>query len=298
MHPSVIVSKQVETSAGIGFGLVVSRGTADTQCVLGGDGTGIGVTVRSLDREGTQGTGVVAYDQYEDAGIMLEGFCYAAIYTASGTIGAKLKYDDTTGRIEVGTAGSGETQMNAYLEETLSASGQVCLIRIDSPMAQAEADAGYAADITTNAANIATNVSDIATNAANISTNVTDIGTNAADIAAIMPNQESVLQTTAASATVRSFIASGAGVITGVYAAAGATAGTGESITVDVQINGVTCLSSVITLNAAATTVSQPGTIDTAADDIAAGDLITVVFAYTAGTPTPIVDTLVSIYFK
>lgn len=40
-------------------------------------------------------------------------------------------------------------------------------------------------DISTNAANIATNETDISTNAGNITTNTTDIGTNATDIAAL-----------------------------------------------------------------------------------------------------------------
>jgi hypothetical protein len=299
INPKTVISRDVETAAGITFGKVVSRGTADSQVVLGGDGTGLGIAVRDLAQEGAQGTGVIKYDQYEAAAILVEGYCWVAINTASASPGSALFYNDTTGAIEAGTASTGETQLNATLETTITSSGQLGLIRLDSPAMQKEADAVLTAAVATNTAGIATNVTDIATNAADILTNAGDITTNASAIAAIMPNQETVLQTTAASATVRSFVASGTGVITGVYAAAGATAAAGESLTVDVQINGVSCLSSVITLDAAATTVAQAGTIDTAADDIAAGDIITVVFAYTAGGgPTRIVDTLCRVYFK
>jgi hypothetical protein len=57
----------------------------------------------------------------------------------------------------------------------------------------------------------------------------------------------------------------------------------------------VSCLTGVITLDAAAATTVTSGTIDTAADDLAADDVVTIVFTYTAGTPTPIVNTLVSL---
>lgn len=263
MNSATIITRQVETAAGIAFGRVVSRGTSDTQCVVGGDGTGLGVTVRTLDREGAQTTGAVQYDQYTDAAIMTSGFLFVPINTASASKGTKLKYDDTTGQIEAGTAGAGETQMNAYLEQAVTSLGQIALIRLDSPMALGEEQAVQDTNITA---------------------------------ATLLRHTE--LQATAASATVRAFIAGRTGVVKGVKAQAGAGAASGESLTVDVQIGGVSCLSSVITLDDTAATTVQDGTIDTAADDLAADDIVTVVFAYTAGGgPTPIVNTLVTIEY-
>lgn len=267
MNPHTLVSRKTETAAGIGFGLVVSRGTANDQIVLGGDGTGFGVTVRTLDREGAQTTGAVQYDQYDVASVMVEGYCYAAINTASASKGDKLKYDDTTGAIEAGTAGAGETQMNAYLEEAVTSSGQIALIRLDSPMAAAEEFAAREATV--------------------------DAAIEAAD-----NFRHTELQATAASATIRSFIAGRTGEVKAVKAQAGAGAAAGESLTVDVQIGGVTCLTGVITLDNAAGTTVQDGTIDTAADDLAEDDIVTTVLVYTAGGgPTPIVNTLVSIEY-
>ena len=55
--------------------------------------------------------------------------------------------------------------------------------------------------------------------------------------------------------------------------------------TVDVKINGTTCLSSVITLDSTNTArVAEDGTIDTAADDLVEDDLVEIVVTVDAGT--------------
>lgn len=112
-------------------------------------------------------------------------------------------------------------------------------------------------------------------------------------------SQETVKQAVAATAAgVAAFIAPAAGAITSVRAFAGAGAASGESLTVDVKINGVTCLTGVITLGATEGTDVQSGTL-AAAVALAAGDKVTVDFAYTAGGgPTPIVNTVVTIGFN
>ena len=270
IEPKTVISREVEDAAGIGFGLVVSRGTGDTQVTLGGDGTGLGITVRDLAQEGAQGTGAVSYDQYEAAAVLTEGYCWAAINTASASPGDKLYYDDTTGAIEAGSGGAGKTPLNATLETTISSSGQLGLIKLDSPAMLEEDQAAQDTLIAANTAAIAAQV-----------------------------QRHSALQATAASATVREFIAGNTGVITSVKAQAGAGAASGESLTVDVKINGTTCLTGVITLDNAAGTTVQDGTVDTGADDLAEDDIVTIVYAYTAGGgPTPIVNTLVTIEYN
>lgn len=104
------------------------------------------------------------------------------------------------------------------------------------------------------------------------------------------------LQAVAADATTNSFIAPAAGTILGVYAKSGATAAVGESMTFDVQIAGVTCLTAPISIAPAQTTVAQAGTL-AAAVSFTAGQVITIIRDYTAGGgPTPMVNTLVSIF--
>ncbi len=95
------------------------------------------------------------------------------------------------------------------------------------------------------------------------------------------------LQLVAATAETIAFIAPAAGEITYAAAAAGVTAASGESETVDVEINGTTALAAAITLDNAAGITVVEGTL-AAAVAIAAGDLITVNRVYTAGGgPTP-----------
>ena len=90
-------------------------------------------------------------------------------------------------------------------------------------------------------------------------------------------------QAVPASATVHAFIAPATGTIQYVASKAGTGAGAGESSSLDVQIGGVSCLTGAIVVDQAAGTNVVAGTIDAAADDIAAGDVVTVVNTYVAG---------------
>ena len=115
-----------EGAAGIGFGLAVSRGTNDGQALIGGDGTGIGITVRDLAREGAANTGAVAYAEKETMAVMRFGSgskIFVAIPTG-GSAGDPLNYNDTTGVIDAGAAVAGETDIaGATLEEDVVAGG-------------------------------------------------------------------------------------------------------------------------------------------------------------------------------
>jgi len=129
MFPNEIVSRRIETAAGIAPGRVVSRGTANNQVTIGGDATGFGITVRDLANEGALSTMELTYAQYDVAPVMRKGYCYVDLQT-TGTKGATLFYNDTTGLISAGTAGAGETQLDGCtLEETLAAAG-IALIRV------------------------------------------------------------------------------------------------------------------------------------------------------------------------
>jgi hypothetical protein len=125
-----VVSKLCETAAGVGFGFTVSRGTSDDQAVLGGTSL-IGVTVRSLDREGAATTAAVKYNQNEAMGVIKKGYVWINLVN-TGSAGAAIYSVDADGTIAAGTAGAGQTQIpNATLETTVASAGDLALIRVD-----------------------------------------------------------------------------------------------------------------------------------------------------------------------
>lgn len=131
LHPDHIDSRSVETAAGIEFGRAVSRGTdLENQCVVGGTDF-LGITVRSLDREGQANTGEVIYSQYETAAIMRFGYIWVNL-PAGGSPGDAVKYNNTTGVIDIGTAGAGETQLDGASLETEVAAGALGVIRLQN----------------------------------------------------------------------------------------------------------------------------------------------------------------------
>jgi hypothetical protein len=119
--PKVIDTYVVETAAGIAPGVVVSKGTADDQCVVGGDGTGIGVVVRNLDVENNTSDEIV-YAQGTPVGVLVEGDI-SVLMDGAGDKGSAIYYDDTTGAIGAGAAASGATALNGVLAETIAAVG-------------------------------------------------------------------------------------------------------------------------------------------------------------------------------
>jgi hypothetical protein len=107
-------------------------------------------------------------------------------------------------------------------------------------------------------------------------------------------------QHTANTETLRLFRARSAGTIRKVAAEVGTAAAAGESMTFDVEIGGVSCLTGVITVdNAVAIDTPVAGTVDTAANTFAAGDLIRVVRVHTpGGAPTPMLDTVCTVEYQ
>lgn len=115
----------------------------------------------------------------------------------------------------------------------------------------------------------------------------------------------STQQSVAVDANIFLGIVTRAGTITNVRATIGAVAGTGESMTVDVQRSRAggafaTVLTAVVSFPATtpARTVTAGAILTTAAADVQAGDILQAVLDYTAGTPTPIVNTAVSVVIE
>ncbi len=118
------------------------------------------------------------------------------------------------------------------------------------------------------------------------------------DLQSIGAGHATSAQAVAATAEETVMIAPSAGVIRSVKAVAGTTAAAGESMTVDVKINGTTVLTGVVTLDDTAGTTVQSGTLDSLAIAFAENDLITVARTYTAGGgPTPMANTLVDVVY-
>lgn len=131
-HPHDIDSRDVETAAGIDFGVAVSRGTdADRQVVLGGDAAFFGITIRSLEREGAVNTNVAKYAEKETAGILRRGYIWVTVPSGC-TPGDSVKYNDTTGVIDAGAAGAGETQLTGAQFETTAAAGGLAVLKLES----------------------------------------------------------------------------------------------------------------------------------------------------------------------
>lgn len=127
--PHDIISRSVETVAGIGFGVAVSRGTdKDKQAVLGGTDF-IGITVRSLDREGAANTGAISYAETESAAIIRSGYIWAVCPTGC-TPGDAVLYTDADGVLDAGTAGADQTQLDDAQWDTTASAGELAVIRI------------------------------------------------------------------------------------------------------------------------------------------------------------------------
>lgn len=129
--PHDIVSRDVETVAGIEFGTAVSRGTdKDRQVVLGGtDFTGI--TIRDLSQEGAANTGAIKWDETETAGILRDGYIWAVCPTGCNP-GDAVFYTNADGVLDAGTAGVGETQLDGAEWDTTASAGGLAVIRLNS----------------------------------------------------------------------------------------------------------------------------------------------------------------------
>jgi len=125
----------------------------------------------------------------------------------------------------------------------------------------------------------------------------TEVNANQAAITADAWNKSVVTddQRTAATEDRTAFIAPGDGEITYVSAYNAAAAASGESMVIDVEIEGTTCLAASITLTDTDTTAVKAGTL-AAAVAFSQGEKVVITRTYTAGGgATPITGNAVSI---
>jgi hypothetical protein len=129
-NPRRVNTKLVETAA-IVAGIAVTSGTTLRQAVKGGSGTFLGISVRTLDSEGSTPptTNAVSYGVGEAIAVMEWGDIYVDLAT-TGTVGDAIFFTDATGVISAGTASTGETQITGgVLDETIAVAG-IARIRI------------------------------------------------------------------------------------------------------------------------------------------------------------------------
>ena len=129
--PHDIVSRSVETVAGIGFGVAVTRGTdADKQIVPAASADFLGVTIRSLEQEGGE-AGAIKWDVKETAGVMRSGYIWAVCPTGC-VPGDAVNYADGTGVLDSGAAGSGSTSLDGASWETTAVAGELAVVRLST----------------------------------------------------------------------------------------------------------------------------------------------------------------------
>lgn len=130
LAPHDIVSRKVESTT-IGFAVAVSRGTnKETQVVAGGTSF-VGITIRSLDKEGAANSGAIQWNQKESAGVMRQGYIWAVCPTGCAA-GDPVNYVNATGVLDSGAAVAGETNLTGAKWETTTAAGELGVIRLET----------------------------------------------------------------------------------------------------------------------------------------------------------------------
>lgn len=133
--PADIISRTVETAAGIGFGKVVAQGTLDRGVKADVSGVSatvapVGITVRS---QATENLAVNKYPQYDGAAIMRKGVIWALVTDAGGVVAGDpvwlKKSDGTLSNADAGTSGS--IRLAGCRWETSAANGALARLRVD-----------------------------------------------------------------------------------------------------------------------------------------------------------------------
>lgn len=130
VDPAVIVSRDAEGS--LDFGIIAGRGTnGERQVIPGGAGKDIiGVTIRSLEREGAYGSGLVNYSDKETVGLLQSGYIYATCPTGCAA-GDDVIYTDADGILDAGAPAAGQTKLDHARWESDTVAGAVGVLRLE-----------------------------------------------------------------------------------------------------------------------------------------------------------------------
>ena len=121
--PHDIVSRDAEGE--IAFGVAVSRGTdKDRQTVKGGTSF-TGISIRSLEREGS------VYADKETVGVLRDGYVWITCPSGCNP-GDLVKYVNATGVIDSGAPAIGETALDGAQWDTTAVAGELAVLRLNS----------------------------------------------------------------------------------------------------------------------------------------------------------------------
>ena len=129
LGPSVLMSRTVETSGGLGFGVPVIQGTEDNECdaVAASTDAVLGITARTADQESE------TISQYDSALIMRSGVMWVTVTDAGGVAAGDDVWITVSGatfaNADAGTNGS--IKINNARWETTAANGELAQIRFD-----------------------------------------------------------------------------------------------------------------------------------------------------------------------
>ena len=131
-----LVSRTVETSAGIAFGVPVRQGTRANGIAVsaaGGDYVGFTVRDRSVNPDNPD-----EYSQYDDARVMTHGVIWAVVTDAGGVVaGDPVWVTETTGALSNADVGSGNGTLLAGCRwESAAANGGLAKIRVSMNVPQ------------------------------------------------------------------------------------------------------------------------------------------------------------------
>jgi len=128
-EPNVLISRTVETTAGIGFGVPVIQGTADDECdvVAASTDTIVGITVRDQSTEDD------TFARFDSALLMRKGVLWVTVTDAGGVSAGDAVWvkvsDSTFSNADAGSDGS--VKINDARWESSAANGALAKIRFD-----------------------------------------------------------------------------------------------------------------------------------------------------------------------
>lgn len=128
----VLISRNVETSAGIAFGMPVMQGAAEDGVVIiaGGATNIVGITVRERSADPSFPDG---YKQYQSARLMRRGVLWVTVTDAGGVVqGDPVWVTEATGAFSNADVGAGGGQrLTGAIWDSAAANGALARIRFD-----------------------------------------------------------------------------------------------------------------------------------------------------------------------
>lgn len=130
-----IISRTVETAAGVGFGKPVKQGASERGCLADVSGTLdiLGITVRNVATVNDGAGNIDKYPQYDGAGIMRKGVIWVKVSDAGGVVaGDPVWMARATGlfsNADLGTGGS--IRLAGARWESTGANNGLARMRVD-----------------------------------------------------------------------------------------------------------------------------------------------------------------------